>query len=77
MIDLKERLIKRIQETSDASVLNEVYRLLELDFDDPEVYQLSNEQRTAVKEAQQQVARGEYLTNEQSNQAVEQWLKEK
>lgn len=77
MIDLKERLIKRIQGTSDTSVLNEVYRLLELDFDDPEVYQLSNEQRTAVKEAQQQVARGEYLTNEQSIQAVEQWRKEK
>ena len=77
MVDLKERLIKRIQQTTDPDILKEVYRLLEIDFDDQEQYQLSDEQKDAVLEAQEQIRTGDYLTHEQSNKEVEEWLKRK
>ena len=77
MIDLKEKLIKRIRETSNSEVLNEVYRLLEIEFREQETYKLSEEQKSIIKESREQIARGELLTNEQSNQATEKWLKEK
>ena len=55
MIDLKERLIKTIQQTTDQDVLEEVYRLLEINFDDQTIYNLSQEQKKAVKESQEQI----------------------
>ena len=77
MVNLKERLIKRIQETSDPDLLKEIYRLLEIDFDDLELYKLSDEQRDAIREAQQQINQGDFLTHEQANKEIEEWLKKK
>lgn len=77
MVNLKERLIKRIQETSDPDLLKEIYRLLEIDFDDLELYKLSDEQRDAISEAQQQINQGDFLTHEQANKEIEEWLKKK
>ncbi len=77
MIDLKERLIKKIQETTNPDVLKEVYRLLEIQFDDQEIYQLSNDQKTVVNEAQEQIKKGEFLSNKEANHEIEEWLKKK
>ncbi len=77
MVKLKEKLIKRIQETSDANLLQEVNRLLELDLGEQEVYKLSSEQKTIVAESRQQIIDGESLTDEHSNEAADKWLKEK
>ena len=77
MVNLKERLIKRIQETYDPDLLKEIYRLLEIDFDDLELYKLSDEQRDAIREAQQQINQGDFLTHEQANKEIEEWLKKK
>ena len=77
MVNLKERLIKRIQETTNPDLLKEVYRLLEIDFDDQEVYKLSEEQRAAIIEGQQQINQGKHLTHEQANEEIKKWLNEK
>ncbi len=77
MVDLKEKLIRRIQETTNPEVLKEVYRLLKIDFDDKDIYKLSEEQSNAVQEGQEQISQGQYLTHEQANKEVNEWLKEK
>jgi preprotein translocase subunit Sec63 len=77
MVDLKQELIKRIQETTDQGRLEEIYRLLEINFDDQEVYKLSTEQKSAIEEAQKQIGNGEFLSDEQANEEVEEWLKRK
>ncbi len=77
MVDLKERLIQRIKETSDDNVLREVYRLLEIDFDEQHPYKLSNEQRLIIDKSREEIANGNSLTHEQSNKATEQWLNDK
>jgi len=77
MIDLKQQLIDRIQRTTDKGKLEEIYRLLEINFDDKEVYTLSSEQKSAIEEAQKQIKNGEFLSDEQANKEVEEWLKRK
>ncbi len=77
MANLKERLIKRIQETTDPDLLKEVYRLLEIDFDDQEIYVLSDDERAAIMEGQKQIDEGKYLTHEQANEETRKWLNEK
>lgn len=77
MVDLKQQLIDKIQLTTDKVKLEEIYRLLEIDFDEQEVYILSAEQKSAVEEAQKQIKNGEFLSDEQANKEVEEWLKRK
>ena len=77
MVDLKERLIRRIKETSDVDVLREIYRLLEIDLDELDVYPLSEQQKSIVNESRQEIATGNFLTNEKSNEETEWWLKER
>ena len=75
MSSLKEKLIRKIQKTEDRNILEEVYRLLEIDFDDQSTYTLSNEQKFAIQEARDQIKKGQFLSEEQANQQVEEWLK--
>jgi cell division protein FtsX len=77
MVDLKQQLIDKIQLTTDKVKLEEIYRLLEIDFDEQEVYMLSAEQKSAVEVAQKQIKNGEFLSDEQANKEVEEWLKRK
>jgi len=55
-------------------MLAEVYRLLELETEDVERYKLNDNQREAIKEARQQINNGEFLTDEQSNKEIDEWL---
>ena len=73
-IELKERLIDKIQSTENQELLEEAFRLLELESDDIEVYKLSAEQLKSIKEAQDQIRNGQFLTDEQANKDIDEWL---
>lgn len=73
-IELKKRLIDKIQSTDDENLLEEVYRLLELETEDIEVYKLSDEQSKKVIEAKQQIKTGQFLTNDQADKEIDEWL---
>jgi len=74
-IELRKRLIDKIQKTDNENLLEEAYRLLELETQDIEVYILTDEQRKAVNEARQQISDGNFLTDEQANNEIDEWLK--
>ena len=76
MATLKERLIKKINETEDQKTLEEVYRLLEINFDD-EIYILSEEERAAIDEGLEQIKNGQYISSEEAHKQTEEWLKRK
>lgn len=44
-VELREKLINKIKETKDDRILEEIYRLLEIETDDFEVYKLSHDQK--------------------------------
>ncbi len=73
-IELRKRLIDKIQKTDNEDLLAEAYRLLELETEDIEIYKLNNDQRKAINEARQQIKSGQFLTDEQSNKEIDEWL---
>lgn len=72
--ELKKRLIDKIQKTDNENLLEEAFRLLQLESEDIEVYKLSDEQKSAVNEAREQIKRGEFLTDDEANKDVDEWL---
>lgn len=71
---LKEKLISKIQNIENEDILNEVYRLLEIESDDLESYSLSDEQISVVNEAKEQINKGQFLTHEEAQLKINQWL---
>ena len=72
--ELRKRLIDKIQKTDNEDLLAEAYRLLELETEDIEIYKLNNDQRKAISDARQQIKSGQFLTDEQSNKEIDEWL---
>ena len=73
-IELRERLIGKIQEIEDGDILAEAYRLLGLELEADEPFKLSKQQKNAVSEARQQIKDGAFLTNEEADNNIDEWL---
>lgn len=74
-VELRKRLIEKIQKTQDNRLLEEAFRLLDLETtEDIEIYRLTEEQKKAIGEAREQVKNGQFLTEEQANKEIDEWL---
>jgi tRNA A22 N-methylase len=73
-VELRKRLIDKIQTTKDERILEEAYRLLEIETEDIEIYILHDDQKKAISEARQQIKNGQFLTDEQANNEIDEWL---
>jgi len=73
-VELRKRLIDKIQKTQDNRILEEAYRLLEIETGNIEIYSLNDDQKNAIHEARQQVKDGQFLTEDQANKEVNEWL---
>ena len=73
-VELKNRLIEKIQNTENNSLLEEACRLFELEAKSLEIYVLSESQLDAVNEAREQIKTGKYLTSDQANKEIDEWL---
>lgn len=73
-LELRKRLIDKIQKTENDDLLKELYRLLEMETEDIEIYKLNDSQKKAIDEARLQINNGQFLTNEQANKEIDQWL---
>tara|TARA_A100000171_G_C2136431_1_gene150630 strand:- start:3745 stop:3984 length:240 start_codon:yes stop_codon:yes gene_type:complete len=68
------RLIEKIKSITDPNVLEEVYRLLAVNFDDS-IYLTSDAQKQVVAESQQMIERGNGISSEKADDEIDQWLK--
>lgn len=75
-LELKKDLLHRIAEINDESVLSAIKTFIETT-SESKIYKLTPEQRNEIQEGREQIARGEYFTNEQVESEVDKWLKEK
>lgn len=73
--ELKKLLIDKIQETDNKNLLEEAFRLLHMESEDIELYRLSEDQKNAVNEARQQIKNGQFLTDDESNKDINEWLR--
>jgi hypothetical protein len=71
---LKQILIEKTQLTDDLQLLEEAYQLLEINDDHSEVYMLTEARRQAIETARQQIQAGQYLSHEQANKEIDEWL---
>ena len=72
--ELKKRVIGKIFSIEDEILLKDVSKLIGVSCDVEEIYHLSDKQLKAVEEAQEQYLRGEYVTNEELEKEIEEWL---
>lgn len=77
MVDEKQRqkLIDEIGKISDQSVIDDIYRLLAVNFDD-QIYITSEEQKYAVQEGRTQIKNGLGLSEKEADEEIDQWLGE-
>ena len=73
-IKLRKLLIEKIQLTNDDKLLEEAFRLLDINIEDSNVYVLNDQQKQAIAEGRQQFINGDYLTEEESNKEMDKWL---
>ena len=72
---MKQELIDRIKSTKDENILEEVYRILEVGTQEVEMIVLSAEQKESIDEGINDIKEGNYLSNEEANREIEEWLK--
>lgn len=71
---LQKRVKENITLINDKSILEKINQLIE---ENSQVYILSDEQLSLVKEAQEQFKKGEYITQEAMDIKVEAWKRRK
>ena len=72
--DLKIDLIQRITQLKERRIVEEIQKLLDFELDTGE-YILTDPQKDRIAEARQEYKNSAFLTNDQANQDIEQWLK--
>jgi hypothetical protein len=77
MIGTKQRdeLIERIRNIKDPRIIEEIYRLLDINIEDS-VYKLTDEQKTDIAQAREEINRGEGISSEQVDKEFDAWLNE-
>ena len=75
-IDLKSKLLEEIKNSEDYQVLEEVYKLLNLESESFEVLKFSERQEKSILKAKQQIKNGDFLTEEEANKEIDKWLEE-
>ncbi len=75
-LDLKKLLISKIDDTNDEELLKAVYKLLDYNSSEGKIYKLNDDQVSAVREAQAQIAKGKFITDEELDQEIDKWLSE-
>ena len=70
--ELKINLINKIRRSKDTHIIEEIQKLIDFELN-KDVFQLSDEQKRRIIEAQ----KDEILTEEQAYKEIEKWLQEK
>ncbi len=73
--EMKQELIDKINSTKDENILEEVYRILEVGFEEVDMIVLTNQQKESIDQGIKDIEEGKYLSNEEANSEIEKWLK--
>ena len=73
--EMKKQLIDKIQSTDDANILEEVYRILEVSTQEVDMIVLSDDQKTKIDSGIKDIEEGRYLTHDEANREISEWLK--
>ena len=74
IIEMKNQVIGKINQLTDDELLMDVYKLLNDSLIDSEIYRLSDNHKVAIDTAINQINNGDFLTNNQANKEIDEWL---
>ncbi|MDY9918400.1 MULTISPECIES: hypothetical protein [Proteiniphilum] len=74
--ELKIDLINRIASTDEPGIIEELRKVLDFELE-KETYQLTTEQEQRISEAKAEYLAGHILPEQQANEIIERWLREK
>ena len=72
---MKQEIIDKIKSITNENILEEVYRIIEVGNEDVHKIVLSNQQKESIDLGIKNIEEGNYLSNEEANQEMEEWLK--
>ncbi len=72
---MKNLLHESIENVDDVSVLRAVKELLDRKYVPEEEIEISYEQKKRIEEARESIEKGDYLSNEEADRIVSDWLK--
>jgi predicted transcriptional regulator len=75
-IELKDILIHKIAAINDKSFLAAMNKIIDTK-SDKLIYKTTPEQKQRIKEGQEQIARGEAISNDQVEADIDKWLSER
>jgi len=73
--EMKKQLIDKILSTDDHTILEEVYRILEVSTQEIDMIMLTDDQKSEIDKGIRDIEEGRYLTNEAANTEIIEWLK--
>lgn len=73
---LKNSIFENIAQIEDASFLKAINTIIENKLD-KSIYKLNAKQRAEIEQSQNEIAKGNFIANEDVDEEVKQWLKEK
>jgi hypothetical protein len=74
--ELKIDLISRIANTEEPHIIEELHKLLDFELDN-ETYKLNPKQQQRLGEAKMEYLAGDVISEQQADEAIDQWLSEK
>jgi hypothetical protein len=73
--EIQKDIMNQILVVDDELILEEVNRILHIPMNNKEVFALSEDQMDILDTRAQKVANGNFITDEQSEQDLDKWLK--
>jgi hypothetical protein len=75
-IEIKKRLIGKISRLKNEYLLQELYRLVENEESETDIYKFSEEELNAINEAMNQYRSGNILNSDEADKEIDEWLDE-
>ncbi len=75
MVDVKERIIKKVNNIQDQQLLEELLKAVELESEIEHFDELTEEEQNAIDKGIDDADSGKLYSNSESSEEVQQWLK--
>ena len=75
--ELKLQIIQKITTLADQSILEEIYRMVNLESEMDSLYSLTDAERSAVAEGMKDVTERHVYSSEAAEKMISEWLKSK
>ena len=73
--ELKLRIINKVSSINDESILEEIYRLVNIESEMDSTYRLSDEEKKAVEFGLKDLQEGRVYSSEEADNMIKEWLR--